>query len=182
MLNETTKPILGYEGIYWVSSDGYVTNGRIKLKTYTINSGYECLKLQKDGNVKSVLLHRLVAEAFIPNPEGKPEVNHDNGDKGNCTMSNLEWMTSSENKIHALKTGLKVYNVPTLGVNKGTTSTYHNVTWDKSRKRWLGSVRHEKKTHHQKRFATEQEAALHVNWILDTLGLHDRPRNVVLNA
>jgi len=180
VLNDTTKAIPGYEGLYWVSSDGYVTNGRIRLKTYIINSGYHCLKLQKDGNVKSVLLHRLVAEAFIPNPENKPEVNHDNGDKGNCAKSNLDWMTSSENKLHALETGLKVYNVPTLGVNKGTTSQFHNVTWDKTRKRWIAGIRHEKKTHHQKRFVCEKEAALHVNWALNQMGLTDRPKNVVV--
>lgn len=180
MLNETTVPIPGYEGIYWVSSDGYVTNGRIKLKTYIINSGYHCVKLFNDAGRKSFLLHRLVAEAFIPNPENKPEVNHDNGNKGDCSKGNLGWMTSSENKLHALRTGLKEYNVPTLGINKGATSKYHNVTWDKNRERWVAGVRHEKKTHHQKRFVNEDDAALHVNWILDEMGLHDRPRNVVI--
>lgn len=180
MLNDTCVPIPNYEGIYWVSSDGYVTNGRIRLKTYIINSGYHCVKLFNDQGRKSFLLHRLVAESHIPNPDNKPEVNHDNGNKGDCSKGNLEWMTPSENKIHALKTGLKIYNVPTLGVNKGKTSNYHNVTWDKTRERWVGSVRHEKKTHHQKRFATEEEAALHVNWILNEMGLHDRPRNVII--
>ena len=51
-------------------------------------------------------IHRLVATAFIPNPEGKPEVNHKDGDKHNNALSNLEWATSSENKQHASRTGL----------------------------------------------------------------------------
>ena len=180
MLNETTVPIKGYEGLYWVSSDGYVTNGRKILKTYEINSGYLCLKLFNDAGRKSFLLHRLVAEAFIPNPENKPEVNHDNGNKHICASWNLEWATSSENKIHALRTGLKVYNEPTLGIKKGNSSSYHNVTWDKNREKWVAGVRHEKKTHMQKRFDCEKEAALHVNWIIDQLQLKDRPKNVVI--
>ena len=180
MLNDTCAPIPGYEGRYWASTDGYVTNGRKILKTYTINSGYLCLKLVNDAERKSFLLHRLIAETFIPNPHAKPEVNHDNGNKLDCSKGNLEWVTSSENKIHALKTGLKIYNVPTLGISKGKTSKYHNVSWDKSRKRWVASIRHEKHTHHQKRFYTEEEAALHVNWIIDKMGLTDRPRNVIV--
>lgn len=180
MLNETTQPIPGFEGIYWVSHEGYVTNGRKKLKPYKINSGYLCLKLTGSTGVSSHLVHRLVAQVFLPNPLGKREVNHLDGIKENCAVGNLEWVTSSENKQHARATGLSVYNVPTLGINKGTTSKYHNVTWDKSRNKWVGSVRHNKKTWHQKRFNTEDEAALHVNWILDTLGLSDRPKNVVI--
>lgn len=180
MLNETTVPIQGYEGLYWVSSKGYVTNGRKILKTYEINSGYLCLKLYNHAGRKSFLLHRLVAEAFIPNPENKPEVNHDNGNKHDCSMGNLEWSTSSENKLHALRTGIKSYNAPTLGVNKGKTSRYHNVTWDKNREKWVAGVRHNKKTHMQKRFDNEADAALYVNWVLDQLGLTDRPKNVVI--
>ena len=180
MLNETTVPIPGYEGIYWVSSDGYVTNGRKRLQTYVINSGYHCVKLFNAEGRKSFLLHRLVAEAFIPNPDNKPEVNHDNGNKADCSKGNLEWMTSAENKLHARQTGLSIYNIPTKGLKTGKHSTYHNVTWDKARERWVAGVRHEKKTHHQKRFLDEKEAALHVNWILDMMGLTDRPRNSIL--
>lgn len=182
MLNgthEIFKPIPGYEGLYQVSSFGYVSNHRKILKTYQINSGYECLKLQKNGNVKSVLLHRVVAEAFVPNPDNKLEVNHIDGNKANCSASNLEWTTRSENLIHARDAGLKPYNDPTKGLKIGKGSKYHNVTWDKSREKWIGSVRHEKKTWHQKRFDSEEEAALHVNWILDQLGLVDRPKNTV---
>lgn len=181
VLNNTTKTLTEYEGIYWVSSNGYVTNGRIILKTYKINSGYSALKLVNSvGERKSFLLHRLVATAFIPNPDNKSEVNHIDGNKRNCAVANLEWATSSENKIHALATGLKIYNKPTLGINKGKTSQYHNVTFDKNRNKWIGAVRHNKQTLHQKRFDTEIEAAMHVNWVLDHLGITDRPKNVVV--
>lgn len=180
MLNEITKPIEGYEGIYSVSSAGYVSNGRKILKTYTTNSGYSALKLQRDGVSTSFLLHRLVAQAFIPNPDNKPEVNHRDGVKSNCAVDNLEWATRSENKLHALTTGLKVYNKPSTGKKLGKQSQYHNVTWDVSRKKWVSTVRHNSKNHGCKRFDKESDAALHVNKILDELGLTDRPRNVIL--
>ena len=62
--------------------------------------------LSKQGKVKTITVHRLVAQAFIPNPDSKPEVNHIDGDKKNNNMSNLEWCTSSENVQHAVDTGL----------------------------------------------------------------------------
>ena len=180
MLNtETGIPVKGYENLYEVSNLGRVSNYRKVLKTYTLNSGYLAMKLVKDGGRKSVLLHRLVAEHFIPNPENKLEVNHINGDKTDNRVENLEWVTSSENKKHALNTGLKEYNIPTKGQKLGNSSQYHNVTWDKARSKWKAHIRHENKNWFPKRFDTELEAARHVNWILDELGLTDRPRNPV---
>lgn len=179
MLNEDHKPIPGYEGLYWAHRDGYITNGRKQMKTYEINSGYLCLKLVNSAGRKSFLLHRLIAEVFIENLEGKEEVNHKDGVKHNCAVTNLEWATSDENKKHAKDTGLWAYNTPTLGVNKGQTSKYRNVTWDKSRQKWIAGIRDGGKTHHQKRFENEDDAALHVNWIIDHMGL-DRPKNVII--
>ena len=109
----------GYEGIYKASSLGYITNGRKKLKTYTINSGYLCLKLHDANGVrKSHLLHRLIAQAFIPNPSNFPEVNHIDGIKANCALDNLEWQTSQGNKKHAKETGLWKYNKPSTGIKE----------------------------------------------------------------
>lgn len=177
--NEILLPVTGYEGIYQVSSEGYVTNGRKVMKTYLNNNGYVCLKLVKEGKRTSVLLHRVVAEQFMPNPDNKPEVNHEDGNKENCALSNLSWMTSAENKAHARENGLWEYNKPSTGKKLGNSSQFHNVIWDSSRNKWIGVVRHNSKNHFQKRFDNEIDAAKHVNWILDELGLTDRVRNIV---
>ncbi len=178
MLNSTYKQIPDYPN-YFASPYGEISNGRIIMKTYLINSGYASLKFSINGNRSSHLVHRLVAQTYIPNPESKKEVNHIDGNKLNNNVCNLEWVTSSENNIHARDTGLKVYNLPTLGIKKGKGSKYRNVTWEKARTKWIGAVRHNKKTYFQKRFNTEEEAALHVNWIIDELNLKDRPYNVI---
>ena len=64
------------------------------------------VKLHLDNVMSTFTVHRLVAQAFIPNPLGLPEVNHKDGVKPNCKASNLEWMTRSENKDHAVDKGL----------------------------------------------------------------------------
>jgi hypothetical protein len=145
----------------------------------TLPKGYKIMVFHVKRKSINRLVHRLVAEAFVDNPENKPEVTHIDGDKKNNCASNLEWCTSKENKAHAKKLGLNPYNTPTLGMNKGKSSKYANVTYDKSRKKWVGSIRANKVTLHQKRFDTEGEAALHVNWIIDTMGLSDRIKNIV---
>ncbi len=177
--NEILLPIVGYENIYQVSNLGYITNGRKQLKTFINNNGYRCLKLQGLTGTSHVLLHRVVAQHFIPNWLNKPEVNHNDGNKDNCAASNLSWMTSAENKKHAKDSGLWVYNKPSTGIKIGKSSRFNNVLWDESRKKWVGTVRHNSKNHFQKRFNTEEEAALHVNWIIDQLGLTDRVKNII---
>lgn len=176
---ETGKPVPGFEKLYEVSSHGRVSNYRKVMKFYKINSGYLCVKLTNGEAIKAFLVHRLVAAAFLPNPENKPEVNHIDGDKTNNHVSNLEWVTSAENKQHAHRTGLKIYNKPTTGKKLGKASQYFNVSWDKSRGKWNACVRHNSQNYFQKRFDCEIEAARHVNWILDELQLMDRSRNPV---
>lgn len=91
------RPVPEYEGFYDVSDNGEVRNlrtGRI-LKQKVERNGYVRVHLSKDGTAKSLLLHRLVANAFIPNPNGFLTVNHIDEDKTNNKMSNLEWANMS---------------------------------------------------------------------------------------
>ena len=93
------KDIPGYEGLYAITSCGKVWSYRRKifLKPSLNQKGYAYVSLSKDGKSKTCRIHRLVAEAFIPNPENKPEVNHINEVKTDNYVSNLEWATRIEN-------------------------------------------------------------------------------------
>lgn len=182
--NEEWKPVKGYENTYWVSSLGRVKNSRKIMKFYRINSGYLCIDFTVNKIKKKFLVHRLVAITFLNNSNNYPEVNHINEDKNNNAINNLEWCSRRHNTQHSIATGTydKIFTQKnTLGKKHKKTckSKYHNVSWDKNRKRWQASIRHEGKTWYQKRFKTEEEAALHVNWIIDQLGLTDRPKNII---
>lgn len=180
---EVWVPVKDFEDLYEISNLGNLRNSRKQImKIYINNSNYACVKLAKAGSYKHKTIHRLVAEAFLPQPLGYNEVNHIDGCKLNNVMTNLEWVTSSQNKLHAFANGLRTKEscISTLGTkHKSIASRFHNVSFDKLRNKWIGSIRHEGKTYFQKRFATEEEAALHVNWIIDELGLTDRPKNVL---
>ena len=179
MLNSTEVlvDLPGYEGVYKASSLGYITNGRKELKSYTINSGYRCLKLHDANGVrKSHLLHRLIAEAFLPNPSNLPEVNHKDGIKANCAADNLEWQTSQGNRKHAKDTGLWKYNKPSTGIKLGRSSQYRYLCWDKQRNKWIVAIRVDNKNIGQKRFDDELEAAMYADSLVKSLGLK-RPLN-----
>lgn len=127
---EIWKDVKGFEGIYQISNYGNLKS----LERKTFNKGTCCYNLikekilkkatDKDGYVKYCLFlkgnrenksaHRLVALAFIENPENKPQVNHIDGNKKNNHVSNLEWCTASENSNHALNMGLS-YQKPGEG-------------------------------------------------------------------
>lgn len=92
---------------YRIYNDGTVRNSKDEIKTpYKNKHGYMTVNLYNNGKSSSKRIHRLVAEAFIPNPYNKPEVNHLDGNKTNNYVGNLEWSTKSENMQHAYKTGL----------------------------------------------------------------------------
>lgn len=116
------KDIKGFEGLYAITEDGRVwrhsrlikTNGRGTywckgryLKIYKNPKNYPLVFLFLKGRKTFSLIHRLVAEAFIPNPLGSPQVNHKNGRKEDARIENLEWTTNSENMKHAYRTGLR---------------------------------------------------------------------------
>lgn len=94
--------IKGYEGLYQVSNLGeiYSILKNKKLIGYVNNKGYRYVQLCKGNKRSGFSVHRLVAEAFIPNPENKPQVNHIDEDKTNNMVSNLEWCTAKENINH----------------------------------------------------------------------------------
>jgi hypothetical protein len=110
---EIWKPIIGHERDYEVSSHGRVRRisyccaspeGRI-LSQYS-GHGYLNHTLCSDGKETRYRSHVLVARAFVPNPDGKPQVNHKDGVKANNYYENLEWVTASENQQHAVAAGL----------------------------------------------------------------------------
>lgn len=121
-MNEVWKDVAGYEGLYQVSNLGRVKNLKRKvpyakgmrtiperiLQNHTNKYGYVYVRLYKDAKGKNIKLHRIVAQAFIENPENKRCVNHIDGNKENNRVENLEWVTHSENMQHASDNGLWV--------------------------------------------------------------------------
>lgn len=109
--HEIWRDVVGYEGLYQVSNMGRVKsffNGVEKIrKPVLANPGYLSLVLYKDNVPTAKRIHVLVAQAFIPNPDNKSEVNHRFGDKIDNRVSELEWVTPAENKQHAYDIGLK---------------------------------------------------------------------------
>lgn len=129
-MEEIWKDIQGYEGLYQISNKGRVKTP--KKKVHKIIKGKECYPLyeekilkisnhNKNGYLKinisnnniqkTYQIHRLVAQAFIPNPKNLPEVNHKNGIKTDNRVENLEWVTVSENHKHAFAIRIKETNL-----------------------------------------------------------------------
>jgi len=114
---EKWKDIPNYEGLYQVSDSGnakslnrLAKNGaRLKGKPIKLNEdkfGYFRFTVTKNNESKTLRIHRLVGELFIPNPSNLPCINHKDGVKSNNKESNLEWCTDSDNKLHAYANGL----------------------------------------------------------------------------
>ena len=118
---EEWRDVVGYEGLYQVSDcgriksvtrvspQGHLLKERIR-SLITDKDGYLYVNLCKDGIVKTYRVHRLVGEAYIPNPNNMPLINHLNGIKNDNRVCNLEWTNNSGNMLHAFRAGLKHAN------------------------------------------------------------------------
>lgn len=100
------RPVIGLEDRYEVSNDGLVRTKPRILKPWRIPTGHLAISL---GSRKRTYVHRLVAEAFLGNPEGKPMVNHKNSNPTDNAVENLEWATASENLAHGWRENPKAH-------------------------------------------------------------------------
>ena len=191
-MTEIWKPVVGYLGFYEVSNLGRVKSlkdnlGRDReliLKPQKNQNGYFIIDLKRSTK----LLHRIVAEAFIPNPENKPQVNHKDSNRGNYQISNLEWVTASENIQHGYKYGNIKPTRHRLGAQTGG-GEFRQIYLDQRRNRWVASVEYlnekgkkvGRKTFSIKKYGSELAkllAAKSVNEMLDSIDDFVRPRNM----
>lgn len=140
-MEEIWKDIKGYEGIYQVSNKGNVKSLKriVKtwnayktlydrlLKAYTSKNGYLHVVLRKDNVAKNYNVHRLVAEAFIPNTENKSQVNHIDEDKTNNCVYNLEWCTPKENINYGNSLKKRAYTQRITGCQINNKSTSKKI-------------------------------------------------------
>jgi hypothetical protein len=193
-LNEEIVPIIGYEGLYSITSFGRVwSHEKIRkgennsqrtykgkfLKSDLIRGGYLRVVLCEDYMIKRCLVHRLGAIAFILNPLNDPQVNHKDTNKQNNYVGtaaknykdgNLEWCTNQKNMNHAMENGL----------HKKETSRYYGVYCHKGfwKKPWIARTTINKKQIHIGLYPTEIEAAKAYNEFVLSNNL-DRPLNKI---
>jgi hypothetical protein len=132
IMTEQWKDIEGYEGFYQISTCGRIKSlggwcgtakrkEKIRAVSFT-HDGYVKVRLVYQGKDKTVRVHRLVAEAFISNPENKSTVNHKDGNKENNNVENLEWIDRTEQMLHAYNLGLKTSRVGSANTNSKLTN------------------------------------------------------------
>lgn len=146
-MTEIWKDIAGYEGLYQVSNLGQVRSvGRIdsrghfyksKILSFEImKKGYKRVSFCIEGKIIKKMVHRLVAETFLPNENNLPEINHKDGNKSNNIVTNLEWCTTLDNIHHAFDTGLRTHCSPKKVVCVETGEVFPSIV---SAAKWCGS-------------------------------------------
>ena len=136
-----TKEI--FDNRYVVYSDGKVWSNKYKkyLTPFINNKGYTFFTFCVNGVPFKKLLHRIVAESFIPNPDNLPEVNHIDRDKSNNSINNLEWITKRDNHLHIFK------------------SKYPGSCFNKAMNKWQSTIRINGKKKFLGYFDTQEEAS-----------------------
>lgn len=141
---EIWKDIIGYEGLYQVSNFGRVKSmhkaKHIIVKISKNNNGYMCFNLNKNNRHKHARLHRIIAQAFIPNPENKSQVNHIDGDKLNNSIDNLEWVNNRENLTHFKSKINKSSKYTGVSYNK-VNNNYFSCIQINGKTKYLGSYK-----------------------------------------
>ena len=139
-MTEIWKDIKGYEGLYQVSNLGRVKsldrivhckNGTIKfckgMILHTFKNNYLFVRLSKDSTYKTKYIHKLVAQAFIPNPDDLPEINHKDENKLNNDINNLEWCTIAYNNAYGTRTERTRKRVYQLDLNKNIIKLWDGI-------------------------------------------------------
>ena len=144
-MSEIYKDIKGYEGLYQISNLGNIkrlehtkynpltkTNSVYKehlIKKHINKKGYYQVTLCKNSKIKSINVHRLIAEAFIPNPDNLPCINHIDGNKNNNRVDNLEWCSLKYNVQHAYKNNLMMNckKVKQYDLNNNFLKKYNSI-------------------------------------------------------
>lgn len=145
---EIWRPVKDYEELYKISNIGTLVRigGSVERGNSTVyvpervingnisNFGYVRVKLTRNNKSKTVMLHRIVADAFLHNNENKRCVNHKDGNKLNNNVSNLEWVTHSENSRHAREIGLvDVEKMRKINRNTGLKTISNIYGWNRKR-------------------------------------------------
>ena len=159
--NEIWKEVKGFEDYYIVSSIGNVMRKEgtshlesKKLKMLLDKDGYHRVNLKVNQKGFNRLVHRLMCQAFLQNPDDKPQVNHINGIKGDNRLENLEWCTLSENRQHAYDTGLQNSNT-----RKGSKNNFAKLSKEdvlKIRSLYKGDLRGVKPENYNGRITMKQ--------------------------